>query len=89
MWLLLFAACASDGAAVYESTCAGCHGADGSLGVVVNGVASPDLAELVPAMSDDELTTVIEEGSGVMPPQLTKGADVRAVLAYLRDLYGE
>lgn len=87
MFLLL--ACAPDAAPLYESTCAGCHGDAGDLGVAVNGVAAPALAVVVPLLSDDELSAVIEAGSGEMPPQLSQPADVRVVVAYLRENFGE
>ena len=86
--LPLLAGCpAPDGAALYGSTCAGCHGADGGQGTQIDGVPSPDLTEVVPTLDDAALAAVIRDGVGVMPPQLVDDADVDAVVAYCRERF--
>jgi mono/diheme cytochrome c family protein len=87
---LLLAACAGDpdrGAEVYARTCANCHGEDGDLGVQLDGVAAPDLAEVVPALDDDALASVIVDGTGAMPPQDVDARETRDVIAWLRQAF--
>ncbi len=94
-WLLvsLLSGCHHDaveeGAEVYARTCENCHGEDGNAGVQVDGVAAPDLAAFVPAFSDEDLTTIIADGFGAMPPQDLGGREIEDVIAYLRATFGE
>ena len=72
-----------DGAALYTSKCAACHGEDG-LG---NHHSLPDL---VPARTDAELEEVIRNGTGSMPGGLVSDdSEVAAVVDYLRATWGE
>jgi mono/diheme cytochrome c family protein len=94
-WLLvpLLSACDHDpvaeGEEVYERTCENCHGADGTAGVQVDGVAAADLTVVIPAFSDGDLETVITEGSGAMPAQDLEGREVDDVITYLRATFGD
>jgi cytochrome c6 len=83
-------AIASDGAALYKSKCATCHGPDGA-GQTAMG-KSMKLRDLrsaeVQKQTDVELTKIISGGKGKMPAygkQLTT-PDVEALVAYIRTL---
>ena len=93
-WLMtMVGGCAHDavaeGEAVYGRTCENCHGADGTAGIQVDGVAASDLTVVVPAFSDDALAAFITTGVGAMPPQDLQGREVDDVIAYLRATFGD
>lgn len=73
------------GAEVFSSTCAVCHGADGS-GIEGSG---SDLNEEVPEFSDAELENIIQNGYEEMPPQGLTDQELADVIAYLRETFGE
>lgn len=80
----------ADGAALYKSKCASCHGADGK-GETAAGKAMKvrDLGSTeVQAQSDAELAEITGKGKGKMPGyEKSIGADgVQAVVAYMRTL---
>lgn len=85
------AADADAGKAVFEKSCAGCHGKDGkgnpamakALGEKGLDLTTKDVKQ----KSDDQLLKVIVEGSGKMPAQksLTK-EEQKQVLSYVRSL---
>lgn len=83
-------AAAPDGAAIFKTKCAPCHGADGSgqttMGKKLN---IKDLrSDDVQKQTDIELTKVISGGKGKMPPygkQLST-ADIQALIAFIRTL---
>lgn len=92
MLLLLFA-CSHEpdpeaGADKYDLFCSSCHGADGSAGVQVDGVAARDLAVAVPTLDDDTLARVIQTGSGAMPAQQLDDDETADVIAWLRETFG-
>lgn len=93
MLVLLLCACRHDpiaeGEVLYARTCVNCHGADGTLGVQLNGVAAADLTTTIPALSDDALATIITEGVGEMPAQDLEGREIDDVIAYLRATFEE
>ena len=67
------------------SSCAGCHGADGTGGFDIGGTLSADLTVRVPALTDEELSNIIKDGYGTaMPSQYTDAQDIADVIAYLR-----
>lgn len=68
----------SEGADLYATYCAGCHGANGG------GATGPSLGYNVSGKSDDELRTLITEGQGYMPPIGIPAEDIPALIAYLR-----
>lgn len=85
-------AAASDGAALYKSKCASCHGADGSGQTAVGkSMKIRDLrADEVQKQTDLELTKVISGGKGKMPAYGAKMTtdDVKALIAHIRTLKG-
>ena len=74
------AAAATSGRAVYETTCAGCHGTDRR-----GNDRAPALLGVRARLSADQLRQVIERGRGFMPAfaNLPEN-DKQAVIAYLR-----
>lgn len=87
---LLASGSVSDGATVYKSKCAACHGPDGagqtSMGKTLK---VRDLrSDEVQKQTDVELTKVISGGKGKMPPygkQLTT-PQIESLIAYIRTL---
>jgi mono/diheme cytochrome c family protein len=75
---------AIDGAEVYSSECAGCHGSDGE-GAATN----PSLVENVPQLSDEELMDVLLNPPGAMAIISLTQAEADAVFTYVRDRFGE
>ena len=81
---------AQDGAALYKSKCAMCHGADGSgstsmgKSMGLKPLGSPDVQK----MSDADLTALITNGKGKMPAYKGKltDAQISDVVAYIRTL---
>lgn len=84
------AADATAGKAVFEKSCAGCHGADGKgnpamakvLGEKGLNIASKETVK----KSDAELLKSIAEGSGKMPASKLSKDDQKAALGYVRSL---
>jgi cytochrome c6 len=84
------AAFAADGAAVYKSKCAMCHGPDGSgqtpMGktLKLRGLHSPDVQK----QTDAELVKVISDGKGKMPAYKGKVSadEINALVAFIRTL---
>ena len=85
------AADSSQGKAVYEKSCVGCHGADGKgnpamakvLGEKGLNIATTDVAK----KSDAQLLKVITEGAGKMPAQKNISKDdQKRVVDYVRSL---
>ena len=70
-----------DGATLFATHCAACHGADG------RGGSGPDLADEVPGKSDGDLTDVILNGNGNMPPIAVSGDEAAVIVAHLRTLF--
>ena len=86
-------AAGSDGAALYKSKCAMCHGADGS-GQTSMGKSMKirDLRSAeVQKQTDVELTKIIAGGKGKMPAygKQLSNADVEALIAHIRTLKGK
>jgi mono/diheme cytochrome c family protein len=81
---------AQDGATLYKSKCAMCHGPDGKgetpMGkkLTVRDLGSPDVQK----QTDAELTTIITKGKGKMTPYEGKltGEQIGQLVAYIRDL---
>ncbi|WP_284140421.1 MULTISPECIES: cytochrome c550 [unclassified Virgibacillus] len=64
-----------DPEAIYESNCAACHGAD------LSGGMGPDLTKVGSKLSVDEITDVIKNGKGNMPPQKSLADEEVKVIA--------
>ncbi len=81
---------AQDGATLYKTKCAMCHGADGKgetpMGKKLNirDLSSPEVQK----QTDAELTTIITKGKGKMPPFAGKltAEQIGQVLAQIREL---
>lgn len=82
---------ADAGKAVYDKTCAGCHGADGkgnpALAKTLGEKALNIVGKETKQKSDAALLKVIAEGAGKMPPSKKLTADEqKAALQYSRSL---
>ena len=79
-----------DGAAVYKSKCAMCHGPDGAGQTPMGKTLKlRDLRSAeVQKMSDADMTKVISDGKGKMPPNKGKigDAEIKALVAFIRTL---
>jgi cytochrome c6 len=97
LWVLLAAVAvwrtplmAQDGATLYKTKCAMCHGADGKgdlpMGKKLNvrDLGSPEVQK----QTDAELSTIIAKGKGKMPAFEAKltSAQIGQVVAYIREL---
>jgi mono/diheme cytochrome c family protein len=78
---------AADGATVYKSRCAGCHGADGSKTIAALGVKPLNTAE-VKKMGPSGVSNVVTHGHNKMPPFEGKlsADEINAVSAYVLTL---
>jgi mono/diheme cytochrome c family protein len=83
-------AAAPDGAALYKSNCAMCHGPDGAGQTPVGkSMKVRDLRSAeVQKQTDIELTKVISGGKGKMPGLGKKlsNADIQAIISFVRTL---
>jgi len=93
MCSLLFAvalpmAAFADGAALYKTKCAPCHGADGSGQTPVGkSLKVRDLRSAeVQKLSDAEITKVLSAGKGKMPASKLSADDMKAVIGFIRTL---
>jgi mono/diheme cytochrome c family protein len=89
---LSFSALAADakaGAAAFDKSCKGCHGAAGT-GNPAMAKAFPNLPDLTSAAvqgeTDDTLAKVIKEGKGKMPASKTLTTSPDDVVAFIRTL---
>ncbi|HEU4520910.1 MAG TPA: cytochrome c [Thermoanaerobaculia bacterium] len=78
---------APDGASIFKSKCAMCHGADGkkvNKAMNVQDLTSP----AVQKKSDEELQKITADGKGKMPAYKTKlsAEEIKAVVAHIRAL---
>lgn len=71
--------------ATFKAKCAGCHGADGKG---KEAMKTKDMAsEEVQKMSDADLSGIITNGKGKMPPYKSMSADqVKDMVAFVRSL---
>jgi mono/diheme cytochrome c family protein len=70
---------AARGETLFAERCASCHGEGGEGGDVGPQLVGRDV-------SIGEARATIENGSGVMPPDLVEGQDLEDVLAYLEGI---
>ena len=85
------AADAKAGKAVYDRSCAACHGADGTPNASVAKMMKVEMQDLkspeVQGMADGEIKKIIAEGKGkMMPVKSVTGAAADNVVAYVRSL---
>jgi cytochrome c6 len=79
---LSLSAHAQDGAAIYKTRCAMCHGADGAK-LTAHNLQTADVQKL----SDTEISGIISNGKGKMPPSKSlKPDEVSAVVGFVRTL---
>ena len=78
----------ADGAAIYKTKCAPCHGPDGSgqtpvgKNLKVRDLRSPEVQKL----TDAEITKVLTDGKGKMPKSKLAPDDIKLVIAFVRSL---
>ena len=89
-WINPAIAADATGKALYEKSCAGCHGADGKgnekmttiLGVKDLGIVGKDTAK----KTDEQLLKIIAEGAGKMPASKLAKDEQKQTLGYARSL---
>jgi cytochrome c6 len=78
----------ADGAAIYKTKCAACHGPDGSgqtkvgQNLKVRDLRSAEAQKL----TDAEITKVLTDGKGKMPKSKLPADDIKAVIGFVRSL---
>lgn len=82
---------AKDGQVVYDRACKNCHGATGEANPNIAKMMKVEIPNLgssgVQSMSDEELSKIVTNGKGKMPPIRTvTGKSVDDVVAYVRTL---
>jgi mono/diheme cytochrome c family protein len=81
---------AGDGATVFKSKCAACHGADGSGNTAMGKkLSARDLRSAeVQNQSDAQLTGIIAKGKGKMPPyeKSLNQQQIQELVAFIRGL---
>jgi len=82
---------ADSGKALFEKSCAGCHGADGKGNAKMAKLPGFDkglniVGPEVKKQSDEKLLKIIAEGAGKMPASKLTPAEQKQALAYVRSL---
>ena len=81
---------ADGGKALYEKSCAGCHGPDGKgnekMAKLLGEKGLNIVGDETKKKSDEQLLTVIAEGSGKMPKSKLTKEEQKQVLGYARSL---
>jgi cytochrome c6 len=83
------AAAQGSAAKIYQGKCMGCHAADGSGSSIGKKLGARDFHSAdVQKQSDAELSGVIENGKGKMPPygKSLKPDEIKGLVAYVREL---
>jgi len=84
------AADADSGKALYEKSCAGCHGADGKgnekMAKLIGDKGLNIVGDETKKKSDGELLKMIAEGSGKMPASKLTKEEQKQALGYARSL---
>jgi len=86
-----FAGDADSGKALFEKSCAGCHGADGKGNEKMAKLPGFDkglniVTPEVKKQSDEKLLKIIADGAGKMPASKLTKAEQKQALAYVRTL---
>ncbi|CDQ39633.1 MULTISPECIES: cytochrome c550 [Virgibacillus] len=68
-----------DPAAIFESNCASCHGAD------LSGGMGPDLTQVGSRLSQEEIQDVIINGKGQMPAGMANEAEAEVLAKWLAE----
>ena len=81
---------AEDGAAIYKTKCASCHGPDGAGQTTMGkkfGLKDLGSAD-VQKLKDEELTKIVADGKGKMPAYKGKltDAQIQALVTFMRTL---
>jgi cytochrome c6 len=77
------------GRSLFNSTCASCHGQNGTPTAVGKSLNAPDLgSKAVQTRTDAELQQIIANGKGNMPPfnGRLSDAQINSLVAYMRTL---
>ena len=81
---------ADSGNALYEKSCAGCHGADGKgnekMAKLIGDKGLNIVGDETKKKSDEQLLKMIAEGSGKMPASKLTKAEQKQALGYARSL---
>jgi mono/diheme cytochrome c family protein len=92
-WAAVTSALAADadgGKALYEKSCAGCHGPDGKgsekMAKLIGEKGLNIVGDETKKKSDEQLLKVIAEGSGKMPKSKLSTEEQKQVLGYARSL---
>lgn len=84
------AADADGGKALYEKSCAGCHGPDGKgnekMAKLLGDKGLNIVGNETKKKSDEQLMKILVEGSGKMPPSKLSKEEQKQVLSYVRTL---
>lgn len=84
------AADADGGKALYEKSCAGCHGADGKgnekMAKLLGDKGLNIVGNETKKKTDEQLLKVIAEGAGKMPASKLSKEEQKQVLGYVRSL---
>jgi mono/diheme cytochrome c family protein len=86
-----YAADAKAGQAIYDKSCKGCHGADGTPNAAIAKAFSVEMKDLkspeAQSLSDADMQKIVTMGIGKMHPVASvTGAGVDNVIAYVRSL---
>jgi Cytochrome c. len=78
----------ADGAAIFKTKCAPCHGADGSGQTTVGkNLKVSDLRSAgAQKLTDAEITKILTDGKGKMTKSKLPADDIKAVIAFVRSL---
>ncbi len=72
-------AATTDPEKIYSQNCASCHGSD------LSGQVGPSLQKVGSKLSKDEITDIIKNGKGSMPPQQLGNEQVSAIATWLSE----
>jgi cytochrome c551 len=67
----------ASGEEVFKQSCVSCHGDQ------LQGVIGPNLQHVGAKYSEKDITNILAQGRGSMPPKVVEGADAQAVAKWL------
>ena len=65
------------GEEIFKQSCSSCHGDQ------LQGIIGPNLQHVGAKFSEKDITNIIAQGRGSMPPNVVEGADAQAVAKWL------